>query len=80
MKNDCTEQLKPYRCLCVGPVVLGRTSEELLELATEDGQPAYRAKQLMDGILQGARSINDINNVRQIKDLIFCKQGLLFSF
>ena len=49
---------------CAGPVVLGRTPEELLELAAEDGQPAYRAKQLMDGILHGARSIDDIGNVR----------------
>ena len=62
--NTKPQPLNP-KSACAGPVVLGRTSEELLELAAEDGQPAYRAKQLMDGILRGARSIDDIGNVRR---------------
>ena len=42
---------------------MGRTAEELQALAAEDGQPAYRAKQLADGVLHGARSVDDISNV-----------------
>ena len=49
---------------CVGDVILARTAEELVELAAVDGQPAYRGKQLMDGVLHGARSVDDIRNVR----------------
>ena len=46
-----------------GKVILGRTLEELEELAREDGQPKYRGKQLRDGVLLGARSIGDISNI-----------------
>ena len=35
-----------------------------MALAAVDGQPAYRGKQLMDGVLHGARSVDDIRNVR----------------
>ena len=35
-----------------------------MALAAEDGQPAYRGKQLMDGVLHGARSLDDVRNVR----------------
>ena len=44
-------------------MILGRTADELAQLAAADEQPAYRGKQLMDGILNGARSIDDIGNV-----------------
>ena len=49
-----------------GDVVLGRTPDELAQLAAADGQPAYRGKQLMDGVLNGARSIDDIGNVSSV--------------
>jgi 23S rRNA (adenine2503-C2)-methyltransferase len=32
-------------------------------LVTQHGQPKYRAKQLLDGILQGARSLDDIKGL-----------------
>ncbi len=48
----------------IGDVILARTGEELVALAAADGQPAYRGKQLMDGVLHGARSVDDIRNVR----------------
>ncbi|KAF6251294.1 hypothetical protein COO60DRAFT_1645229 [Scenedesmus sp. NREL 46B-D3] len=38
-------------------VLLGQTPEQLGELAKRMGQPAYRGKQLADGILKGARRI-----------------------
>ena len=44
-------------------MILGRTADELAQLAAADEQPAYRGKQLMDGVLNGARSIDDIGNV-----------------
>ena len=44
-------------------MILGRTADELAQLAAADEQPAYRGKQLMDGVLKGARSIDDIGNV-----------------
>jgi len=44
---------------------LARSAEELVALAAVDGQPAYRGKQLMDGVLHGARSVDDIRNVRR---------------
>lgn len=45
-------------------VVLGQSLEELTALAAADGQPGYRGKQLLDGVMNGARSIDDISNVR----------------
>ena len=47
-----------------GDVILARSAEELVALAAADGQPAYRGKQLMDGVMHGARSVDDISNVR----------------
>jgi len=41
-------------------VLLGRPTSELEALAKQFGQPAFRAKQLNDGIMKGARSIDDI--------------------
>jgi 23S rRNA (adenine2503-C2)-methyltransferase len=41
-------------------VLLGKSAQQLAELAQQLGQPAYRGKQLLDGILRGAHSIEDI--------------------
>ncbi|GAB4823741.1 hypothetical protein N2152v2_010787 [Parachlorella kessleri] len=46
-----------------GEVVLGRSLEELQVLVKAAGQPAFRAKQLRDGVLQGARNLGDITNL-----------------
>lgn len=46
-----------------GTVLLGATPEALAALAEADGQPAYRGKQLADGVRNGARSIADIAQV-----------------
>ncbi|GAX81702.1 hypothetical protein CEUSTIGMA_g9130.t1 [Chlamydomonas eustigma] len=43
-----------------GFVMLGRSAEELSELVMKFGQPRFRGKQLLDGLLGGAHSINDI--------------------
>lgn len=48
-----------------GYVLLGKTEEELQALAARYNQPKYRAKQLMEGVLQGARTLDDITNVPQ---------------
>ncbi len=49
--------------LSAGEVVLGRSLEELQVLVKAAGQPAFRAKQLRDGVLQGARNLGDITNL-----------------
>ena len=46
-----------------GEVLLARTLDELKAIAAADGQPGYRAKQLRDGVLQGARSVEDISTI-----------------
>lgn len=46
-----------------GQVLLGRSLEELQEFAKAHGQPAYRGKQLYDGLMHGAHSVEDITNV-----------------
>ncbi|KAG1656687.1 hypothetical protein FOA52_007257 [Chlamydomonas sp. UWO 241] len=43
-----------------GFVLLGRPEAEIAELAARFEQPAYRARQLMDGVLKGARRVEDI--------------------
>jgi 23S rRNA (adenine2503-C2)-methyltransferase len=48
---------------CAGVVILGKTVEELQELAAKYKQPAYRAKQLYDGVLQGAKSLDQITTI-----------------
>jgi hypothetical protein len=40
-----------------GMVLLGQTAEQLAQLATSMGQPAYRGKQLTDSILKGAKRV-----------------------
>ena len=49
-------------CMCAG-ALLAQTIEELRRLAEQDGQPAYRGKQLQDGLLRGARTLDDFTNV-----------------
>ena len=44
-------------------MLLGASGEALTALAAADGQPAYRGKQLADGVKNGARSLADIANV-----------------
>lgn len=46
-----------------GGVILTTPLEELKRLAEEDGQPAYRATQLRDGVLRGAQSIREITDI-----------------
>ncbi|CAL8470309.1 g9851 [Coccomyxa elongata] len=46
-----------------GQVLLGRSLEELQDFAKAHGQPAYRGKQLYDGLMHGAHSVEDITNV-----------------
>lgn len=55
-----TRQAQKYGA---GEVLLARTLDELKALAAADGQPAYRAKQLQAGVLQGARSIEEISTI-----------------
>ena len=50
--------------LLAGYVLLGRPVAELAELAARFGQPAFRGQQLLDGVLKGARSVEDIPVVR----------------
>lgn len=50
-----------------GTVLLGASGEALTALAAADGQPAYRGKQLADGVRNGARSLEEINNVRPLR-------------
>ena len=43
--------------------LLAQTIEELRKLAEQDGQPAYRGKQLHDGLMRGAQTLDDFSNV-----------------
>ena len=52
-----------FACSFAGTVLLGATAEQLAALAAADGQPAYRGKQLADGVRNGARSVADIAQV-----------------
>ncbi|KAK9803300.1 hypothetical protein WJX72_009998 [[Myrmecia] bisecta] len=56
-------------------VLLGRTVEELAEIAKASGQPAYRGKQLHDGLMHGARSVDDITNVPKALKQQLVQQG-----
>ena len=52
-------------CHCTAEsALLGRSLQELEDLAKQHGQPAYRGKQLHDKLLQGAIALNDFSNVR----------------
>eukprot|EP00798_Chlamydomonas_sp_ICE-L_P004368 gene4368-14491_t len=44
-------------------VLLGRSLEDLEELAVQYGQPKYRGKQLLDALMQGARSMEEIKTI-----------------
>lgn len=44
-------------------MLLGKSVEELADLAVSFGQPRYRGQQLLDGILQGAKSMDDVKTV-----------------
>jgi hypothetical protein len=48
-------------------VILGRSLEELQALVAASGQPTYRAKQLRDGVMQGAKSIADITTIPKVR-------------
>ena len=47
-----------------GFVLLGKSLEDLEALALSNGQPRYRGKQLLDGVLNGAHTLDDIKTVR----------------
>ena len=50
--------------LSSGPeILLGRSLPELQLFAKERGQPAFRGKQLYDGLLHGVHNVLDFNNV-----------------
>ncbi|MEW5302748.1 MAG: hypothetical protein WDW38_004141 [Sanguina aurantia] len=46
-----------------GVVLLGKSVEELADLAESFGQPRYRGQQLLDGVLQGAKCMDDVKTV-----------------
>ncbi len=48
-------------------MLLGASVEALTALAAADGQPAYRGKQLADGVRNGARALEEISNVRPLR-------------
>ena len=50
-------------CCAAGNVLLCQSTAELGQLATDTGQSAYRGKQLYDGLMHGARKLDEINNV-----------------
>ncbi|PNW88753.1 hypothetical protein CHLRE_01g043000v5 [Chlamydomonas reinhardtii] len=62
-QQDAAEAVKPARLDQHGTVILGRDTAELEELAARYGQPRFRAKQLLEGVLQGARSVEDITTI-----------------
>ena len=41
-------------------ILLGKSAQDLSALAERHQQPGFRGKQLLDGVLKGARSIEDI--------------------
>ena len=47
-------------------MILGRTLEELSALMAAVGQPAYRAKQLRDGVLQVSLACLNLKAVRSM--------------
>lgn len=49
--------------VAAGNVLLCQSTEDLGVLAKDTGQSAYRGKQLYDGMMHGARKLDDINNV-----------------
>lgn len=49
--------------IVTGTVLLGASAEQLAALAAADEQPAYRGKQLADGVRNGARAVADIAQV-----------------
>ena len=51
-----------------GTVLLGHSIEELGQLAKDTGQAAYRGKQLYDGLMHGARTIDNLNQARHLAD------------
>lgn len=63
--SQMTLSMPLMHALRAGPeVLLGRSLPELQRFAQERGQPAYRGKQLYDGLLHGVHSVLEFNNVR----------------
>ena len=60
-------------CPCAGTVLLGRSLTDLQDFAASLGQPKFRGKQLYDGLMHGAHSVMDINNVRRSPILLFLR-------
>ena len=55
--------ISPHGRLLHAGALLAQTIEELRKLAEQDGQPAYRGKQLHDGLMRGAQHLDDFSNV-----------------
>ena len=53
-------------------MLLGRSLTDLQDFAASLGQPKFRGKQLYDGLMHGAHSVMDINNVRRSPSCYFC--------
>ena len=58
-----------------GFVLLGKSAQELGTLAVKHKQPSFRGKQLLDGLLKGARSIEDIKVIPQAFKEALIKDG-----
>ena len=54
-----------------GSALLGRSMPELEDLAKRYGQPAYRGKQIHDGLFQGARTLDAFTNVGMLVSIQF---------
>jgi len=60
---DAEASVTPKRIDASGFVLLGKSLEELEALCEHYKQPKYRAKQLMEKVLQGARSLEEVTTV-----------------
>ncbi|GLC37888.1 hypothetical protein PLESTM_000659900 [Pleodorina starrii] len=61
--QDAAEVVAPRDKSERGLVILGSELDELEALAERHGQPRFRAKQLLEGVLKGARSVNEIQTI-----------------
>ena len=60
-----------FTSLLVGStVLLGKSLSELEELAVQLGQQRFRGKQILDGVLQGAKSVDDIANLPAVSHVL----------
>jgi hypothetical protein len=62
-QEDAAKIARQTKKFGAGEVILARDLEDLVSLASSDGQPSYRAKQLRDGVMRGARTVSDITTI-----------------